>query len=198
MSYVDFYFTKMGRKILEIEARYIAGRIIGSKTLSIGCGPGLIEERIQQLAGGRIICADIDRDMLSQHPGNVEKIVCRAEYLPFKKEIFDTILFVTSLEFIDDYEKALKEGYRVLRKGGKAIILLLNQKSRYFKERMEKRGSYIARNIKHIDIDSMGERIGIIFFILNRDFIVTLEGNNVFEEGDEDDASIIAIEGVKK
>ena len=63
---------------------------------------------------------------------------------------------------------------------------------------MEKRGSYIARNIKHLDIDSMEERIGIIFFILNRDFIVTLEGNNVFEEGDEDDASIIAIEGVKK
>jgi len=63
---------------------------------------------------------------------------------------------------------------------------------------MEKRGSYIARNIKHLDIKSMEKKIGIIYSILNRDFIVTLEGSNVFEEGDEDDASIIAIEGVKK
>ena len=63
---------------------------------------------------------------------------------------------------------------------------------------MEERGSYIARNIKHLDIKSMEKKIGIIYSILNRDFIVTLEGNNVFEEGDEDDASIIAIEGVKK
>jgi SAM-dependent methyltransferase len=49
-------------------------------------------------------------------------VVADAKDLPFKSNVFDAVLMESVLEHIDEPEKAIKESYRVLRKGGKIYI----------------------------------------------------------------------------
>ena len=48
-----------------------------------------------------------------------------AEFLPFKDNVFDTVMFNTSLDHILDYNLAISEGTRVLKKRGILIISTL-------------------------------------------------------------------------
>jgi SAM-dependent methyltransferase len=47
------------------------------------------------------------------------------EFLPFKNETLDTVMFNTSLDHILDANLAVSEAYRVLKKGGRLIICSL-------------------------------------------------------------------------
>ncbi len=52
-----------------------------------------------------------------------------AEDLPFEDESFDCVLIVTTICFVDDIEKALKEAYRILKKGGYIVIGFIDKDS---------------------------------------------------------------------
>ena len=153
MKYDDFFFSPLGKKILEAEAKFIANHAEGI-ALSIGCGTGIIEEKVERISKAEIIGVEIDDEMLSIAKGRISIIKANAMALPFKNSSIDTIIFVTSLEFIEDYKKAIDEAYRVLKKGGKLVAILLNTSSPYFKQRYEK-GGYFRKNIKHLDIDAI-------------------------------------------
>ena len=121
MKYDDFFFSPLGKKILEAEANHAEGI-----ALSIGCGTGIIEEKVEKISKAEIIGIEIDDEMLSIAKGRISIIKANAMALPFKNSSIDTIIFVTSLEFIEDYKKAIDEAYRVLKKGGKLVAILLN------------------------------------------------------------------------
>lgn len=53
------------------------------------------------------------------------KVIGVGETLPFKSEIFDLVLFNTSLDHILDYNTAIEEAYRVLKIGGVLVISIL-------------------------------------------------------------------------
>jgi len=57
--------------------------------------------------------------------------VCKgmAEQLPFKDKIFDLVLFVTTICFVDDLEESFKEAYRVLKKDGFIIVGFVDKES---------------------------------------------------------------------
>lgn len=52
-----------------------------------------------------------------------------AEVLPYDSSIFDTVLFITSLCFVSDAQKAVIEARRVLKTNGKIIIAFINRES---------------------------------------------------------------------
>jgi len=52
-----------------------------------------------------------------------------AEKLPFKDSVFEFILMVTTICFVDDIDKAFKEACRVLSPGGYLIIGLVDRNS---------------------------------------------------------------------
>ncbi len=75
--------------------------------------------------------------------------VCEAtaEDLPFPDEVFEFVLMVTTICFVDDVERAFSQAYRVLKPGGPIIIgfidreselgrsyLMKKDKSRFYKE----------------------------------------------------------------
>lgn len=79
-----------------------------------------------------------------------------AENLPFKDKSFDFVLFVTTICFLNDISKALKEAYRVLVKNGEIIIGLIDKNS-YLGKRYEeiKKGNKFYKNAKFYSVDEI-------------------------------------------
>lgn len=57
-----------------------------------------------------------------------------AENLPLKNESFDFTLMVTTICFVDDPERALKEAHRILKRGGYLIAGIVDRESFLGKE----------------------------------------------------------------
>jgi len=85
------------------------------------------------LAGtGRLVAADINQSMLNigkdrmTNRGlvkNIEFQLANAEELPFEENTFDLVTMAFGLRNVTDQQQALKEIYRVLKVGGKCLVL---------------------------------------------------------------------------
>ncbi len=101
----------------------------GMKGIEIGIGNGIFAGQLGIQNG-----IDPSEKMLeyARRRGlDVKKGV--AEDLPFKDEIFDFAVFITTLCYINDPDKAMKEAYRVLKPGGKIIIAIIDKESEFGK-----------------------------------------------------------------
>lgn len=86
------------------------------KTLDVGCGDNVFS--------GDAVCIDTDiRKVLSARRRGFNADVMDAQRLKFKKASFDTVLMIHVLEHIKEGEKAVSEASRVLRKGGRLILV---------------------------------------------------------------------------
>jgi ubiquinone/menaquinone biosynthesis C-methylase UbiE len=77
--------------------------------LDVGCGTGLLDFNCN------IIGIDSSIELLQQNSNN-QKIQAKAENIPFKDNIFDKIISVTSMHNFDNIEKSIKEIKRVGKK----------------------------------------------------------------------------------
>jgi len=101
------------------------------RILDIGSGPGLLVEDIARFVGpGGSICGiDISGAMvaLSQqrcsHLPQVELREGDATALPYDDDEFDAAVSIQVYEYIEDIETCLKELYRVLKPGGRALVM---------------------------------------------------------------------------
>jgi len=66
--------------------------------------------------------------MLSKEK-DIDLIDSIAETLPFRDSMFEFVLMVTTICFIDDIDLSFKEAFRILRKEGKFIIGFIDRKS---------------------------------------------------------------------
>jgi SAM-dependent methyltransferase len=64
---------------------------------------------------------------LRHHGIDAELAVGSAEQLPYPDASFDSVVAVSTLEFVDDIDAAYAEIARVLRRGGKLIVVTPNQ-----------------------------------------------------------------------
>jgi ubiquinone/menaquinone biosynthesis C-methylase UbiE len=92
----------------------------GDVVLDLGCGTGAFTRRFTHF-GNTIVGIDISfecaRFARHEHPG-LHFINGDIEKLPFLTGSFDYIIFTGVLHHFPDYTQCLKEGWRVLRKGG--------------------------------------------------------------------------------
>ncbi|WP_191602082.1 bifunctional demethylmenaquinone methyltransferase/2-methoxy-6-polyprenyl-1,4-benzoquinol methylase UbiE [Marinomonas algicola] len=106
----------------------------GNKVLDIAGGTGDLTLRFSRLVGstGQVILADINdsmlkvgRDKLANKGvvGNVKFAQANAESLPFADNTFDCITIAFGLRNVTDKDAALKSMYRVLKPGGRLLIL---------------------------------------------------------------------------
>ncbi|WP_127558930.1 bifunctional demethylmenaquinone methyltransferase/2-methoxy-6-polyprenyl-1,4-benzoquinol methylase UbiE [Saccharospirillum alexandrii] len=106
----------------------------GNRVLDIAGGTGDLSYDFARKVGpdGLVVLADINdsmlkvgRDRLADRgiAGNLETVQANAEYLPFPDNHFDVITMAFGLRNVTHKEKALAEFNRVLKPGGRLLVL---------------------------------------------------------------------------
>ncbi|MDF2181643.1 bifunctional demethylmenaquinone methyltransferase/2-methoxy-6-polyprenyl-1,4-benzoquinol methylase UbiE [Neptuniibacter sp. CAU 1671] len=106
----------------------------GHKVLDIAGGTGDLTQRFARIVGpeGGVVLADINDSMLKVGrdklldngiTGNVEFVQANAECLPFPDNTFDAITIAFGLRNVTDKDAALQSMARVLKPGGKLLVL---------------------------------------------------------------------------
>ncbi len=108
----------------------------GQRVLDIAGGTGDLAAKFARLVGpeGEVVLADINESMLKVGrenlvdkgiAGNVQYVQANAEDLPFPDDHFDCITIAFGLRNVTDKDRALRSMYRVLKPGGKLMVLEL-------------------------------------------------------------------------
>lgn len=106
----------------------------GHRVLDIAGGTGDLTAQFARLVGseGQVVLADINASMLEVGRsrlvdrgivGNVEYTQANAECLPFPDNHFDCITIAFGLRNVTDKDKALASMHRVLKPGGRLLVL---------------------------------------------------------------------------
>lgn len=106
----------------------------GQRVLDVAGGTGDLTAKFSRLVGqsGQVVLADINSSMLkmgrdklrnSGISGNVSYIQANAEALPFADNYFDCITISFGLRNVTDKDKALAAMFRVLKPGGRLLVL---------------------------------------------------------------------------
>ncbi|MBD1577275.1 MULTISPECIES: bifunctional demethylmenaquinone methyltransferase/2-methoxy-6-polyprenyl-1,4-benzoquinol methylase UbiE [Vibrio] len=106
----------------------------GHKVLDLAGGTGDLTAKFSRIVGdtGHVILADINNSMLNVGRdklrdlgvvGNVHYVQANAEELPFPDDHFDCITIAFGLRNVTDKDKALRSMFRVLKPGGRLLVL---------------------------------------------------------------------------
>ncbi|EXU74699.1 MULTISPECIES: bifunctional demethylmenaquinone methyltransferase/2-methoxy-6-polyprenyl-1,4-benzoquinol methylase UbiE [Erwinia] len=106
----------------------------GQRVLDLAGGTGDLTAKFSRLVGetGEVVLADINSSMLKVGReklrnkgiiGNVSYVQANAEALPFPDNYFDCITIAFGLRNVTEKEKALASMFRVLKPGGRLLVL---------------------------------------------------------------------------
>ncbi|HSL31450.1 MAG TPA: ubiquinone/menaquinone biosynthesis methyltransferase [Anaerolineales bacterium] len=139
-AYVQNMFTRIARRY-DLMNRLMTGgqdvrwrkRVIqlarlnrASRLLDLGTGTGdLAREALAQFPQARVVAADFTLEMMrvGKKSGPLNFSSADALQLPFPDSLFDAVVSGFLMRNVVDLQKALQEQYRVLRKGGRIVIL---------------------------------------------------------------------------
>ncbi len=108
------------------------------RVLDMAGGTGDIGERIVNTSLGyaEVVVSDINADMLrvgeerarsGRYPGQVTFTQANAEELPFEDKSFDAYTIAFGIRNVPRIQKALDEAHRVLKRGGRILVLEFSQ-----------------------------------------------------------------------
>ncbi|MEZ0329134.1 MAG: class I SAM-dependent methyltransferase [Dissulfuribacterales bacterium] len=184
------------QRVFQFETEYLVEHLKGCQNiLSVGCGPAMIEGRLAE-RGFSVTGLDISREALCCAPDMVRTVAGRAEDMSFPINSFDAVIYVASLQFVDDYKRALEKSREVLRPGGRIIVMLLNTASDFFQSKIKNPDSYVNK-IKHPDIKPIEETMGALFDIRSEYFLGVYGEEVSLKISDKSDAALYIISGVK-
>lgn len=111
-----------------------SGARAGQTILDLAGGTGDLTAKFSRIVGenGKVVLADINNSMLNVGRdklrdlgivGNVHYVQANAEELPFPDDYFDCITIGFGLRNVTDKNKALRSMFRVLKPGGRLLVL---------------------------------------------------------------------------
>jgi SAM-dependent methyltransferase len=128
--YDAWFDTAHGQRVERAEHALLSDLLAtfhGAETLlEVGCGTGRFSAWLAPLC--RVLGIDRSPAMLAEMRGRhpmIPAVLGDAHRLPFRDASIDLVLFVTTLEFLEDPLAALREAVRVARRG--LILLVLNR-----------------------------------------------------------------------
>ncbi len=109
----------------------LAGLKPGMDVIDVACGTGAVTRAIVEILGGqgRVVGVDPSEGMLTEARKNVmaDFRVGRAEELPVESEAFDFLAMGYALRHVEDLGIAFREYRRVLKPGGRLLILEISR-----------------------------------------------------------------------
>lgn len=123
-------------------ALLLAGARPGQRVLDLAGGTGdlVVHFASQVRTSGEVVLCDINASMLEQGRerlvdegvvGNVFYVQGNAESLPFPDNRFDAVTMAFGLRNVTDKDRALRAIHRVLRPGGRVIVLEFSRPHRW-------------------------------------------------------------------
>ena len=103
-----------------------AGLKPNSRLLDLGAGTGdLAREALKQQPDAQVVAADFTLEMMrvGQLSGSLPWSAADALNLPFRDNTFDAIVSGFLMRNVGDIQQALKEQHRILKPGGRVVIL---------------------------------------------------------------------------
>ncbi len=111
----------------------LTGVQAGQSVLDLAGGTGDLSLALAKRVGptGKVVLSDINESMLEvgrdrlldKGMTHVEVVQADAQYLPFEDNSFDCVTMAFGLRNVTDKDKALREIQRVLKPGGKLLVL---------------------------------------------------------------------------
>lgn len=112
----------------------------GQKVLDLAGGTGDLTAKFSRIVGkeGQVVLADINDSMLKVGRdklrdlgvvSNVQYVQANAQALPFPENTFDLITIAFGLRNVTDKDEALRSMYRVLKPGGRLLVLEFSKPS---------------------------------------------------------------------
>lgn len=106
----------------------------GMSALDLAGGTGDLAMKMSRMVGpgGKVVLSDINASMLGVGrerlldagiTGNMEYVQANAECLPFADNTFDCVTMAFGLRNVTDKDAALRSIYRVLKPGGRLLVL---------------------------------------------------------------------------
>ena len=115
-----------------------SSHVTGTRVLDLGSGTGAA---FQQLQNFDVTAVDPDEKMLQLNEFS-NKVISGAENLPFPDNSFDSIYCAFVWRNINEPKKSMDEVYRVLRPGGKFILLDMTRPKNKFLKAIHKIGTF--------------------------------------------------------
>ena len=120
----------LGVRYWDYRDKVALNQVVGNRIIDIGCGEGIsLEKLVKCYPDKRIIGIDSE-------PENID--ICQkhglpVQYgtvfnLPFDSDSIDCVLFFEVIEHLDEPEKALEEIHRILKPGGRLILIFPNDR----------------------------------------------------------------------
>lgn len=106
------------------------------RVLDVGCGTGIMSARLAD-SGRRVLGVDLSPAMIRRarrhDRPNLDFIKGDAEQLPLKDGMFDALVNLISFHHYPHPDRALAEFHRVLRPGGRLVLVIFDRNSRYIR-----------------------------------------------------------------
>lgn len=178
-KYLKSCKTEFWSNVFRAELEYALQELKGAKdVLSVGCGPAIIEVGLAE-HGFNVTGLDISEEALSRASDRVRAVAGSAENMVFSDSSFDAVIYIASMQFIENYRKAIQETARVLKKNGELLVMLLNTESEFFKMKSRNPVSYVNK-IKHTDLKEI-ERAIAEYFSIQTEYFLGIQGEEIFQ-----------------
>ncbi|RJP23838.1 MAG: class I SAM-dependent methyltransferase [Candidatus Abyssobacteria bacterium SURF_5] len=196
-SYYESCRSDFWKRVFQQEVDYLRRELAGCKNLlSVGCGPAIIEGMLGHY-GFDVTGLDISQEALNQAPDQVRTVLGSAEQTNIESSSFDAIIYVASLQFIDNYSEALRESERILRPGGTILVMLLNPESFFFKQKRRDPESYVNK-IRHVNLKAIEQAISQIFALEKTEYFLGIRGPELFKSADPAHSSLYCVKAKKR
>lgn len=118
----------LGRSSREAIFKYLLGSGNLGSVIEFGCGPGFFTRAIARRAS-HVTATDISNPMIDRAKNNLkgcknvsfQRLNCEDTGLP--SDIYDTVFTANVVQILEHPESAVHEAYRILKPGGKLILL---------------------------------------------------------------------------
>lgn len=127
------------------------------RILDIGCGTGYRTSKLKSSAHTQVIGIDTSKHSIAQAKKRYPKIqfkVMSAEKILYKDNYFNEIYAIDVLEHIDNLKLAVREIARVLKAGGKLVVIVPGERSEHWLAHL--RPTY-SQEIHHVRIFKSGQ-----------------------------------------